>query len=179
MDGISTPRRRGRVRLHRAALVGAVVFACACNFAVAGFDAHDTADAGSPMPVDMTSSGMTPAPDLALPADLATTHDLSTPMPDLSPLPDNVGDECAGSCGAGLTCMNWVPNGYCSASCDGSSNSCPAGSSCVDISGGNGGAGMRYCLVNANGGGNCMRQDLQCRDCNVKVCGPSSFCGGC
>ena len=112
--------------------------------------------------------------DLATPTDLASAHDLYTPMPDLLPLPDKVGDICAGSCGPGLTCMNWVPNGYCSESCDGSNKACPPGSSCVDI-----GGGSRYCLVNANGGDKCMRPDLSCRDCGASVCGPSSFCDGC
>jgi hypothetical protein len=146
--------------------------ACACNFTIAGVASHDNGatDGGSP-------PGITPAVDLATsatPADLAVAHDLYTPMPDLTPLPDKVGDACAGSCGAGLTCMSWVPDGYCSESCDSASDVCPPGSTCVDT-----GSGSRYCLVNANGGGKCTRPDLSCRDCGSSVCGPSSFCDGC
>jgi hypothetical protein len=124
--------------------------ACACNFTIAGVASHDNGatDGGSPPGI--------------------------TPMPDLTPLPDKVGDACAGSCGAGLTCMSWVPDGYCSESCDSASDVCPPGSTCVDT-----GSGSRYCLVNANGGGKCTRPDLSCRDCGSSVCGPSSFCDGC
>jgi hypothetical protein len=174
MRGTCTPRKRHqRLCLPRAAFVGAVLLVGACNFTVAGVDSHGTVDAGTTPPAS-TPPGVTPTLDLATPADLMTAPDLYTPMPDLLPLPDKVGDECAGSCGGGLTCMNWVPSGYCSESCDGSNNACPPGSSCVDT-----GGGSRYCLVNANGDSKCMRPDLSCRDCGASVCGPSSFCGGC
>ena len=162
--------------LHRAALVAAVLFAGACNFTVAGVDSHDSGGGAPPAvtPPGMTPPGMTPPRDLGMPTDLATPRDLYTPMPDLVSLPEDVGDACAGSCGAGLTCMNWVTDGYCSQSCDGTNTTCPTGSTCVDI-----GGGSRYCLVNANGGGKCVRPALSCRDCGASVCGPSSFCDGC
>jgi hypothetical protein len=182
MDGCSTPQRRHRwFRGQRAALLGALLFAGACNFSIAGF--ADSSDGGK-TPPGQNPPGMDPQgnnppgmnpQDAGVPPDLAITPapDLSSP-PDLSPLPDKVGDACAGNCGGGLTCMNWVPAGYCSETCDGSANSCPTGSTCAA-----GSDGTHYCLVNANGGGNCMRQDVSCRDCSTKVCGPSNFCDGC
>lgn len=120
----------------------------------------DNPDAGKSAP------GMTPGSDGAAPADLATQADLHTPMPDSSPLPSDVGDACTGSCGAGLTCMIWVPDGYCSESCGSAGSSCPTGSTCVDI-----GNGSRYCLVSASG--SCTRCDSSCRDCGAQVCGPA------
>jgi hypothetical protein len=144
---------------------------CACNFTIPGIaSTNDTRDAGMSAPPGTTP----PHTDAATPADLAMAADMSTPMmPDLTPppMPINVGDACAGSCGAGLTCMTWVPDGYCSQSCDSVSNACPAGSSCVDI-----GNGSRFCLASSSG--NCARPDLHCRDCGGDVCAPPSFCGG-
>jgi hypothetical protein len=111
--------------------------------------------------------------DGALGDDLAPGSDLSSSAsPDLAPLPGNVGDACSGQCANGLTCMNWVANGYCSSPCGGSSPACQAGSSCVDI-----GMGNRFCLLNDSG--SCARPDLTCRDCGQNVCGPPSFCAGC
>jgi hypothetical protein len=106
--------------------------------------------------------------------DMSTTPappDLATPSPDLTVLPMNVGDPCVGACGAGLTCMSWVPTGYCSKSCTGDGD-CPGNASCVDIGNGN-----LFCLLDAGGG--CMRSELSCRDCGHEVCGPKSFCSGC
>jgi hypothetical protein len=78
---------------------------------------------------------------------------------------------CSGQCGSGLTCMTWVPAGYCSRMCSGSAD-CPKGSSCVDV-----GSQRKYCLLDENGG--CTRADVRCIDCGAKVCGASSFCDGC
>jgi hypothetical protein len=161
----------------RVGLVAALLFgASACNFSIAGISgSSDTSDAGTSPPIGG------PAPDLAAPpkgsGDMASASgDLATsPTPadmTTTPLPTQIGDACSGSCAAGLTCMNWVPAGYCSETCDGSANSCPPGSTCADT-----GGGARYCLLNEGGG--CMRNDLKCRDCGSSVCAPANFCSGC
>jgi hypothetical protein len=137
-----------------ALLVGAGALAPACRFTIEG---------QSLAPLD----GAVPD-DAAMPADLtpATLRDLA------NALPANIGDACAGQCATGLTCMSWVPAGYCSRPCDNMTNPCPSGSSCADI-----GAGTRVCLLDEHG--SCARPDLTCRDCGPTVCAPPSFCGGC
>ena len=112
------------------------------------------------------------AADLATPtgADLATTIDLGTARPDLAQLPYAIGDACDGACGGGLTCMTWLPAGYCSLSCN-VNKDCPNGSSCVDVDGGT------FCLRDATAG--CPRSDARCISCGVDVCGPASFCDAC
>jgi hypothetical protein len=148
-------------RVRKVFAVALIVVACGCQFSVRG-SAPSTGD-GTPPSV---------APQYGLDVvDLASHLDVGTVLPDLSTLPGNIGDACSGQCGSGLTCMTWVPAGYCSRTCNGSAD-CPKGSSCVDV----GGQGQ-YCLLDENGG--CTRADVGCIDCGAKVCGPSSFCDGC
>jgi hypothetical protein len=149
------------------------LLAGACQFSVNGVTPLPNAPENTPSPADLaptddlvTNEAGTTAPDLAA-VDL-----VSTAAPDLTVLSFNVGDPCSGSCGGGLNCMTWVANGYCSQACNGG-GSCPSGSTCVDVGGGN-----RYCMLSSNNG-TCARSDLSCRDCGANVCGPSTFCGGC
>ena len=131
--------------------VGLLVGAAACSFTIEGAPPPAASD-GAPITDDAAIADLTPA----IP-------------PDMTVLPGNIGDACPGKCAGVLTCMNWVPAGYCSRGCD---TPCPPGTTCVDI-----GTGARYCLLNASGG--CTRPDLMCRDCGADVCAPPSFCGGC
>jgi hypothetical protein len=161
-------------------IIGALLLAGGCQFNVDGLTSpsNGTTDGGSPIVVGNGPPDLASSPPLDLSGggaapDLAEALDLTSAPPDLTPLPTTVGDACSGQCGGGLVCMTWVANGYCSQFCNnGAMSSCPTGSSCVDIGGGN-----RYCLLNEGGG--CMRSDLKCRDCGANVCGPPSFCGGC
>ncbi|HEX9101982.1 MAG TPA: hypothetical protein VF997_07260 [Polyangia bacterium] len=160
--------------MHR--LIALFVLVAGCNFAVHGFDVPSvgspsggTGGAAGGGAGGGGGGGTTADMALGAPSDLAQ----ATP-PDLTRLPALVGDACSGQCDGGLQCMTWVPNGYCSRTCDSATNPCPTGSSCVDT-----GGGARYCLVDTNGGGNCARSDLTCRDCGASVCGPPGFCSGC
>jgi hypothetical protein len=151
----------------RSSWLALVFLASACQFSVRG----TAAGSDSPDPVSM------PGPvgdivDLATPIvrDLATAVDLGAAPPDLAQLPSEIGDTCNAACGSGLTCMKWVPAGYCSKPCE-ETKDCPKGSSCVDVDGG------KFCLRDAAGG--CPRPDARCIDCGVNVCGPASFCDAC
>lgn len=148
-------------RVRNAFAVALVVITSGCQFAIDGL--APSADPGAP-PSAAAHDGF----DVG---DLASRFDLATTMPDLSTRPGNVGDSCSGQCASGLTCMTWVPAGYCSRTCTVPAD-CPTGSSCVDV-----GGGALYCLLDENGG--CARPDIRCIDCGAKVCGPSSFCDGC
>ena len=77
---------------------------------------------------------------------VATTDMTQVAPPDMTMVPALVGDTCTTECAADLTCMTWVPNGYCSRTCDNDSNPCATGSSCVDI-----GNGTHYCLLDQHG----------------------------
>lgn len=135
--------------------------ACGCQFSISG---------SSPATADEPPPSVTPRDGFDV-VDLASRPDLGSVMPDLSTVPGHVGDACTGACGSGLTCMTWVPAGYCSRMCNGPAD-CPSGSSCVDI----GGQGQ-FCLGDDHGG--CARADLRCIDCSANVCGPPSLCDAC
>ena len=156
---------RGIIR--SAGIVALVLAGAGCTFAVRGSDpaGGDTVGGATPPPVTTTI-------DLGGVADLSLRVDRATATADLSKLPAHVGDACNGQCDGGLTCMTWVPAGYCSRTCTGNQD-CPNGSSCGDL-----GEAGHFCLVDSNGG-NCARTDVRCIDCGAKVCGPSSFCDAC
>jgi hypothetical protein len=167
-----------QVDVRQAFILFVFSLAGACQFGVDGLmlatapSDGSTADGAISItdPSDLAgtdSATSSSSPDLLAP-DLSPT----TTPPDMTALPSIVGDTCTGQCANGLTCMTWVPAGYCSQPCNGGANACPSGSSCVDI-----GGGSHYCLIDENGG--CSRSDLKCRDCGPSVCGPPSFCGGC
>ena len=146
-----------------------VLIVSACQFSVRGTTTGgngDTHPVSSPAPIGGTAA------DLASPtaADLATAMDLGTAPPDLALLPHAIGDACNGVCDGGLTCMTWLPAGYCSLPCQ-QTKDCPNGSSCVNVDGGG------FCLRDAAGG--CARADARCISCGVDVCGPASFCDAC
>ena len=142
--------------------------ASACQFSVRGTTGgnDDTNPVSTPTPVGSVDV------DLATRAgaDLATAIDLGTALPDLAQLPYTIGDACNGACGGGLTCMTWLPDGYCSLPCK-ENKDCPNGSSCVDVDGGT------FCLRDATAG--CPRSNARCISCGVDVCGPASFCDAC
>lgn len=149
------------MRMRNVFAAALIVVTSGCQFSIRG--SAPSANEGAPPSA--------PAQDGFNVVDLAPPVDLATVMSDLSTLPANIGDTCSNQCAGGLTCMPWVPAGYCSRTCAGSAD-CPKGSSCVDV----GGQGQ-YCLLDENGG--CTRPDVRCIDCGAKVCGPSSFCDGC
>jgi len=156
---------RGIIR--SACIVALMLAGAGCRFSVRG-----SAPTGGDTVGDSTPPPVTTKIDLGVVADLSLRVDLAMATADLSTLPAHVGDACDGQCDDGLTCMTWVPAGYCSRACT-SDKDCPTGSSCTDL----GDRGV-FCLVDSNGG-SCARADLRCIDCGAKVCGPSSFCDGC
>lgn len=152
----------------RSTWVALVFVAAACQFSVRG----TAGGSDVPDPVSIPGPVGDIAVDLATPTarDLATAIDLGSVRPDLAQLPSEVADACNGACGGGLSCMTWVPAGYCSLPCK-ETKDCPKGASCVDVAGGS------FCLRDAAGG--CPRSDARCIDCGVDVCGPPSFCDAC
>ncbi len=148
-------------RVRSVLAVALIVVASGCQFEIRG-SAPSASDGARPS---------VPVQDGFNVVDLGSAVDLATGTPDSSTLPGHVGDPCSGQCAGGLTCMTWVPAGYCSRTCSGAAD-CPKGSSCVDV-----GGQTQYCLLDENGG--CTRSDVRCIDCGAKVCGPSSFCDGC
>lgn len=152
---------RYSTRVRNVFAVALLVVAAGCQFSIRG--STPSADEGAPPSVT--------GQDGFNVADLAPPLNVATGMPDMSTLPGNIGDACSSQCAGGLTCMTWVPAGYCSRTCSGSAD-CPKGSSCVDI-----GGPSQYCLLDENGG--CTRSDVSCIDCGAKVCGPGAFCDAC
>ncbi len=148
------------MRAAHALVIALVAMTSACQFSIRG----------TAMPAD-DAAPPAPAQDGFAAVDLAARLDLGAGPADLSTPPAHVGDACSGACASGLTCMTWVPAGYCSRAC-GSAADCPQGSSCVEVSG-----GAQYCLVDDTSG--CARPDLTCIDCGASVCGPPSLCDPC
>jgi hypothetical protein len=117
---------------------------------------------------------MSPSPPVAT-ADLGVT-------PDLSPLPPPpIGSACAldADCGAGRVCATTVgnsnvalPGGYCTQDC--SVDNCPAGSTCVQVHGG------QTCAQDCQLGvaNNCGRAGYACCSFSGQppVCSPTSIC---
>jgi hypothetical protein len=146
-----------------------LVLVPACTFAVQGLDLPERplGSAGGPGPLVELANASAPA-DLAgsgAPVDLASFP------PDLLGPTSNLGDPCNGSCGGGMTCMDWLPGGYCSKTCNTSAD-CPGNAPCIDHK------PARYC-VPAYDSATCTRSGTSCRDCSTMVCAPSSFCDGC
>jgi hypothetical protein len=152
----------------RSTWLALVFVVSACQFNIRG----TTGSNDDTNPVTMPAPVGSVAVDLATGtgADLATAIDLGTVPPDLAQLPYAIGDACDGACGGGLTCMTWLPAGYCSLPCK-VNKDCPNGSSCVEVDGGS------FCLRDAAAG--CPRSDARCINCSVNVCGPASFCDAC